>query len=132
MKRFARVAALGFTFSFTLLYLACTSSQPSSESASGSSGGPTYMFCFSSPTAQVVRLSGTFKVKPTTQVEALEEPWAKDFRRYLGQSGNEGGISVTCTPISSKDPQGALKDKAESLRKEGHKVIETGWTYAGG
>jgi hypothetical protein len=59
----------------------------------------------------------------------VEEPWAADFRRYLGQSGNEGGISVTCDQVASK---GAEKDKADELRKQGHQVIETNWAYAGG
>jgi len=57
----------------------------------------------------------------------LEEPWAKDFRTYVGQSGNEGDISVTCTQVASKD---AVKDKADELRKQGHQVVETSWTYA--
>jgi hypothetical protein len=57
----------------------------------------------------------------------VEEPWSADFRRYLGQSGNEGGISVTCDQVSSTD---AEKTKADDLRKQGHTVIETGWTYA--
>jgi len=57
----------------------------------------------------------------------VEEPWSADFRRYLGQSGNEGGISVTCDQVTSKD---AEKEKADELRKQGHTVVETGWTYA--
>jgi hypothetical protein len=59
----------------------------------------------------------------------VEEPWAADFRRYIGQSGNEGGISVTCDQVTSSS---AEKDKADDLRKQGHQVVETGWTYAGG
>jgi len=59
----------------------------------------------------------------------LEEPWAQDFRRYIGQSGNEGGINVTCSQVTSKD---AEKDKADELRKQGHQVVETNWAYAGG
>ena len=59
----------------------------------------------------------------------IEEPWAKDFRRYIGQSGNEGGISVTCTQVTSSDAQ---RNKAEELRKEGHEVVEAKWSYAGG
>jgi hypothetical protein len=45
----------------------------------------------------------------------------------LGQSGNEGAISVTCDQVTSKD---AEKEKADELRKQGHTVVETGWTYA--
>jgi hypothetical protein len=116
------------------LCLSCGSSQPSPQSSSGSGGsGPTYVICFSDPNARVVSLSGAFPVKPATQVQALEQPWAKDFRRYIGQrNGREEGSSVTCTPVDSKNAQGTLKDKADSLRKAGHEVTETGWVYAGG
>jgi hypothetical protein len=132
MIRLIRLARILFVFSCLGLCVSCGSSQPSSEPSSRGSGPtPTYLICFSSPTVQVVRLSGAFQVKPVSQVVALEEPWAKEFRRFLGQSeGREVGMSVTCTPVSSKDPQGAVKEKADSLRKDGHQVIETGWKYA--
>ena len=87
------------------------------------------MMCFTSPTLQVVRFSGVFPIKTVTPTQMVEEPWAKDFRRYVGQSGNEGGINVTCSQVTSKD---AEKDKADELRKQGHQVIETGWIYPGG
>jgi hypothetical protein len=41
----------------------------------------------------------------------------------------EGGINVTCSPVNSRD---AEKSKAEELRKQGHTVVETNWSYAGG
>ena len=85
------------------------------------------MLCFTSPTVQVVRFSAVFPIKTVSPEIMLEEPWAKDFRTYVGQSGNEGDISVTCTQVTSKD---AAKDKADQLRKQGHQVVETGWTYA--
>ena len=87
------------------------------------------MLCFTDPTAQAVRISSVFTIKTTDPTTMVEEPWAIDFRRYIGQSGNEGGISVTCGQVSSKD---AEKDKADELRKQGHQVVETGWAYAGG
>lgn len=128
-----RVTA-AFAVAIVGLCVSCGSNQPSSGSSAGASGasGGNYVICFSSPNARVVSLSGAFPVKPATQVEALEEPWAKDFRRYLGQrNGKEDGISVTCAPVGSKNPQAALKEKADSLRKDGHDVAETGWVYAG-
>ena len=113
--------------------VSCGSSQPSSAPSSSHGSGPTYVICFSNPNARVVSLSGAFPVTAATQVQALEEPWAKEFRRYLGQrNGKEDGISVTCTPVSPQNAQGELKDRADSLRKAGHEVTETGWVYAGG
>jgi len=85
------------------------------------------MLCFTSPTLQVVRISAVFPIKTVSPTIMLEEPWSQEFRRYVGQSGNEGGINVTCSQVASKD---ALKDKADELRKQGHQVIETGWSYA--
>ena len=54
---------------------------------------------------------------------------AKDFRRYVGQSGDEGGINVTCSQVGSGD---AAKNKADEMRKQGHEVVEAKWSYAGG
>jgi hypothetical protein len=87
------------------------------------------MLCYTSPNAQVVRISAVFPIKTADPTTMMEEPWAKDFRTYIGQSGNEGGISVTCDQVTSKS---AEKDKADALRKQGHQVIETNWAYAGG
>jgi hypothetical protein len=39
----------------------------------------------------------------------------------------DGAISVTCDQVTSTD---AEKEKADELRKQGHTVVETGWTYA--
>ena len=85
------------------------------------------MLCYSSPTTQVVRVSAVFPIKTHDPTTMVEEPWSADFRRYLGQSGNEGAISVTCDQVTSKD---AEKEKADEFRKQGHTVIETGWAYA--
>lgn len=129
-----RLLTAAYVVASVSLCVSCGSHQSSSgpsSHASGASGG-NYVICFSSPNARVVSLSAAFPVKPATQVEALEEPWAKDFRRYIAQSnGREEGSSVTCTPVDSSNPQAAVKDKAESLRKEGHEVVETRWVYAG-
>jgi hypothetical protein len=85
------------------------------------------MLCYSSPTTQVVRISAVFPIKTHDATTMVEEPWSADFRRYLAQSGNEGAISVTCDQVTSTD---AEKEKADELRKQGHTVVETGWTYA--
>src|SRR5215469_14396182 len=136
MYRAFRWVNVTLALSCAAICVSCGSSRPAADPSSASSrpggSGPTYVICFSSPNARVVSLSAAFPVKPATQVEALEEPWAKDFRRYIAQSnGRETGSSVTCTPVDSSNPQAAVKDKAESLRKEGHEVVETGWVYAG-
>lgn len=87
------------------------------------------MLCFTSPDSRKIVVSSVFPVRTYPPERMIEEPWAKDFRRYIGQSGNEGGISVACVPVSSSD---AEKTKAEELRKQGHEVVETKWSYAGG
>jgi hypothetical protein len=87
------------------------------------------MLCFTSPDSRKVVVSSVFPVRTYPPERMIEEPWAKDFRRYLGQSGNEGGINVTCSPVGSSDAQ---KTKADELRKQGHEVVETKWSYAGG
>ena len=66
------------------------------------------------------------------QVTMLEEPWAKDFRRYVGQSGDEGAISVTRSQVDPKNPDAALKDKTDAWRKQGIPVAQVNWKYAGG
>ena len=69
------------------------------------------MLCFSSPDARKVVLSAVFPVKTHPPERMIEEPWAKDFRRYIGQSGNEGGISVTCTQVTSSDAETKKADE---------------------
>jgi hypothetical protein len=87
------------------------------------------MLCFTSPDSRKVVVSSVFPVKTYPPERMIEELWAQDFRRYIGQSGNEGGINVTCSQVTSSD---AAKGKAEELRKQGHEVAETKWSYAGG
>ena len=62
----------------------------------------------------------------------LEEPWAKDFRRYVGQSGDEGGIPATCIQVDPKNPDGALKEKIGAWGEQGIQVKQINWKYAGG
>ena len=133
MKRLLMQAALPLAFSFALAGVSCggsSSSQPSSASSAGRDG--TYMICYTESNAHGVSVSAVFHVPPVDQVTMLEEPWAKDFRRYVGQSGNEGAISVTCVPVDPKNPDAALKDKIDAWRKQGIQVGQTNWKYAGG
>jgi hypothetical protein len=116
----------------TALCASCSSSDPSAQAGSPSGStrsGTANMLCFSSPESRKVVISSVFAVRTYPPERMIEEPWAQDFRRYIGQSGNEGGISVTCSQVSSSD---AEKSKAEELRKQGHEVVETKWSYAGG
>jgi hypothetical protein len=112
----------------------CVSCKSSSSAASAGGGasasGQVLILCYTTPTAQVVRLSAVFPIKTVSPTIMLEEPWAKDFRVYVGQTnGREEGSSVTCDQVTSKD---ALKEKEDALQKQGHQVVETGWAYAGG
>ena len=129
MNRFIRLSGLGLALSSTLLCASCGSGPSSQSSGTSGAKGPVEMLCFTSPTAQIVRLSAVFPIHTADPTTMLEEPWAKDFRRYIGQSGDEGGINVTCSQVPSTD---AEKAKADELRKQGHQVVETGWAYAGG
>ena len=131
INRVIQTSGVGLALCGCWFCVSCKSGSSSSSSSGGSSfGGPVQMLCYTTPTAQVVRLSAVFPIKAATPTEMIEEPWAKEFRVYVGQSnGREEGTSVTCDQVASKD---AEKDKADALRKQGHQVIETGWTYAGG
>ena len=114
----------------TAFCASCGSNQSSSASGSGGTrSGTVNMLCFTSSDTRKVVVSSVFPVKAYPPERMIEEPWAKDFRRYIGQSGNAGGISVTCGQVTSSD---AEKSKAEELRKQGHEVVETKWSYAGG
>jgi hypothetical protein len=134
MRRPLSQSALPLAFSFALACVSCggsSSSQPSSASTAGSRNG-SYMVCYTQSNAHGVTVSSVFHVPPVDQVTMLEEPWAKDFRRYVGQSGDEGAISVTCSQVDPKNPDAALKDKIDAWRKQGIPVAQVNWKYAGG
>jgi len=134
VKKLIGQATLPLVFSFVLICVSCgggSSNRPSSTSSAGTRNG-TYMICYTTSNAHGITVSSVFHVPPVDQVTMLEEPWAKDFRRYVGQSGDEGGISVTCVPVDPKNPEAALKDKIEAWRKQGIQVGQTKWKYAGG
>jgi hypothetical protein len=133
MKRWTRHAALLVTFSFAVACISCGSSSstpPSSASSSSSSG--TYFICYTTSSGHGITVSSVFHVPPADQVTMLEEPWAKDFRRYVGQSGDEGGITVTCPQVDPKNPDAALKQKIDEWQKQGTAVKQISWKYAGG
>src|ERR1700686_619135 len=110
MKKLMRQASLVLTVSFVLACISCGSSPSNqSSSASSSSSSGTYFICYTTSSAHGITVSSVFHVPPVDQVTMLEEPWAKDFRRYIGQSGDEGGISATCAQVDPKNPEGALK-----------------------
>jgi hypothetical protein len=132
VNKYLSFPGFGITLFCMALCASCNSSQSPTHAGSPSGSkrsGTADMLCFSSPDARKVVVSGVFPVKTYPPERMIEEPWAKDFRRYIGQSGNEGGINVTCSPVGSGD---AEKIKADELRKSGHEVVETNWSYAGG
>lgn len=104
------------------------SSAASSAAGGGAHSGTVNMLCFTSTDTQKVVVSRVFPIKPYPPERMIEEPWAQDFRRYVGQSGNEGGINVSCAQVTASDTQ---KSKADELRKQGHDVVESQWAYAG-
>ena len=131
--KWPRQAAFALVVSCALACVSCgssSSSQPSSASSSRNSG--TYMICYTESNAHGITVSAVFHVPPVDQVTMLEEPWAKDFRRYVAQSGDAGALSVRCTQVDSKNPDAALKDKIDAWRKQGIHVVQVSWRYAGG
>ena len=132
MNKYLSSSGFGIALSCMALCASCNSSQTSTHAgtASGSThAGTADMICFTSTDSRKIVVSSVFPVRTYPPERMIEEPWANDFRRYIGQSGNEGGINVTCSPVSSSDAQ---KIKADEFRKQGHEVVEAKWSYAGG
>jgi hypothetical protein len=130
MRRiFVRYAALTF---FVVTSVSCGSSPTTQPSSASSAAAGTYMICYTESNAHGVTVSSVFHVPPADQVTMLEEPWARDFRTFVGQSGDEGGISVSCAPVDPKNPDAALKDKIAAWQKQGIQVKQVNWKYAGG
>jgi ABC-type phosphate transport system substrate-binding protein len=130
MKEFVKRVACPLAVFLVLACVSCgggSSSQPTSSSSASS--GTTFV-CYTSPTAQKITVSAVFHVGPVDSVTALEEPWAKGFRTYIAQSGNEGGISVTCDQLDPKGADTAVKSKIDGWTKEGHQVVQTNYKYA--
>jgi hypothetical protein len=132
VNKYSSSSGFGIVLLCIALCASCNSSQTSTQtgSASGSTrSGTANMLCFTSSDTRKIVVSSVFPVRTYPPERMIEEPWAKDFRRYIGQSGNEGGINVTCSQVSASNAQ---KIKADELRKQGHEVVETKWSYAGG
>jgi hypothetical protein len=108
-----------------------TASSPANFAASSTGRNDAYMICYTSSNAHGITVSSVFHMPPVDQVTMLEEPWAKDFRRYVGQSGDAGALSVTCTQVDPKNPDAALKDKIDAWHKQGITVKRVNWKYAG-
>lgn len=134
MKNFLNQAALPLMFSLALVCSGCHSpsaTSGSSSSAAADSSNGTYMFCYTSSNAHGITVSSVFHVPPADQVTMFEEPWAKDFRTYVGQSGDEGALSATCVAVDPKNPDAAVKDKIDGWHKQGIPVKQVNWKYAG-
>jgi len=131
MNRLLSQASLPLMFVGALVGLGCNSSSGARSSASSSARNGTYMVCYTTSPSHGISVSSVFHVPPADQVTMLEEPWAKDFRRYVGQSGDAGAISVTCAQADPKDPDAALKEEKETWRRQGVAVKQLNWKYAG-
>ena len=108
-----------------------TANLPAAFAASSTGRNGAYMICYTSSKAHGITVSSVFHVPRVDQVTMLEEPWAKDFRRYVGQSGDAGALSVTCTQVDPKNPEAALKEKIDAWQKQGIRVARVNWKYAG-
>ena len=132
MKTFTTQAALILALSSVLVSISCgnnSSSTPSSASSDAASGE--YFVCYTSSSAHGITVSSVFHVPPADNVTMLEEPWAKDFRRFIGQSGDEGGISVSCDQVDPKNADAAVKAKIAAWQKQGIPVKQVNYKYAG-
>ena len=133
MKTFTTQAALILAFSALLVCVGCGSNSSSTASSSSSTAASgEYFVCYTSSNAHGVTVSSVFHVPPADNVTMLEEPWAKDFRTYIGQSGDEGGISVTCDQVDPKNADAVVKAKIDTWQKQGIPVKQVNWKYAGG
>ena len=124
-------ASLPLMVLVALLGAGCNNSSGARSSAASSARNGTYMVCYTTSPSHGISVSSVFHVPPADQVTMLEEPWAKDFRRYVGQSGDAGAISVTCAQVDPKDPDAALKGEREAWLKQGLEVKQLKWKYAG-
>ena len=135
MKKLFSQLAFPLIFASALACAGCHSSSATTPSASSEpvslSRGGTYMVCYADSHAHGIKVSSVFRLPSVDQVTMLEEPWAKDFRRYVGQSGDFGAISVTCTQVDPRNPDAALKSKIDAWHKQGIPVVRVNWKYAG-
>lgn len=131
-KRLSIPAILVSVLSLAMACSGCGGSAKTSASATSGNRNGADMICYTRSNAHGITVSAVFHVPAADQVTMLEEPWAKDFRRYVGQSGSEGGLSVSCVRVDPHDPAGGLKDQIAAWKKQGIPVGQTSWKYAGG
>lgn len=125
--------SLWLTVSLIMGCISCSGNKAISPVASATSSmgrNGAYMICYTSSNAHGITVSSVFHVPPADQVTMLEEPWAKDFRRYVGQSGDAGALSVACAQVDPQNPDAALKDKINAWQKAGVTVKKVNWKYA--
>ena len=123
MDRFVRPAALGLVFSTAVFCSSCHSSK--SADATGA-GGSLSVLCMTDPSLPTVKVSAVFPIKTADP----SEPWTVEYRRYIAQSGSEGGVEVVCQAVNSNDPSNSLQAAEHPLKDQGKKIVETGWKYA--
>lgn len=109
-----------------------TANSPAALAASSPGRNGAYMICYTTSQAHGITVSSVFHVPSADQVTMLEEPWAKDFRSYVGESGDRGAISVTCAQVDPKNAEAETKAKIDAWRKQGIQVVQVNWKYAGG
>ena len=122
MIRMGRLVAFGLAFSGALL---CSSCGPSMSSGSAGAGSLSVL-CMTDPSLPTVKVSAVFPIKTADP----SEPWTTEYRRYIAQSGSEGGVEVVCQAVNSNDPSNSLKAAEQPLKDQGKKIVETGWKYA--
>ena len=90
VNKYPNFSGFGITLFCIALCASCNLSQSSSH-AGGTSGskhsGTVDMLCFSSAESRKIVVSNVFPVRTYPPERMIEEPWAKDFRRYIGPSG---------------------------------------------
>jgi hypothetical protein len=117
MDRLGRLVALGLALSGALLFSSCGPSKSSGSAGAGSLN----VLCMTDPSLPTVKVSAVFPIKTADP----SEPWTAEYRRYIAQSGSEGGVEVVCQAVNS-----SLKDAEQPLKDQGKKIVETGWKYA--
>ena len=132
MTEFTLPAAALLAALTVLACVSCGNSSPSSSATAAATVSGEYFVCYTSSNAHGITVSSVFHVPPVDNVTMLEEPWGKDFRRFIGQSGEEGGISVSCDQVDPKSADATLKAKIDAWTQQGLKVNRTMWKYAGG
>ena len=132
MKGYLRQFASPLILLGALACAGCHGSSSAPSAASSSANNGSYAFCYTTSPSHGITVSAVFRLPSVDQVTMLEEPWAKDFRRYVGESGDAGAISVACDQVDLSNSDAAVKAKIDAWRKQGIPVAQVSWKYAGG